>query len=40
MEQVLVTKGLERTYETDGIAVAALRGVDLAVVAGEFVSVM
>ena len=40
MEQVLVTKGLERTYETDGIAVAALRGVDLAVAEGEFVSVM
>jgi putative ABC transport system ATP-binding protein len=40
MEQVLVTKGLERTYETDGIAVAALRGIDLAVTEGEFVSVM
>jgi putative ABC transport system ATP-binding protein len=40
MEHVLVTTGLERTYETDGIAVAALRGVDLAVGAGEFVSVM
>ena len=40
MEHVLVTTGLERTYETDGIAVAALRGVDLAVGAGEFVSGM
>jgi putative ABC transport system ATP-binding protein len=40
MEHVLVTTGLERTYENDGIAVAALRGVDLAVGAGEFVSVM
>jgi putative ABC transport system ATP-binding protein len=40
MEQVLVTIGLERTYETDGVAVAALRGVDLAVAEGEFVSVM
>jgi putative ABC transport system ATP-binding protein len=40
MEHVLVTNGLERTYETDGIAVAALRGVDLAVAEGEFVSVM
>ena len=40
MEQVLVTTGLERIYETDGIAVAALRGVDLAVAEGEFVSVM
>jgi putative ABC transport system ATP-binding protein len=40
MEQVLVTTGLKRTYETDGVAVAALRGVDLAVAEGEFVSVM
>jgi putative ABC transport system ATP-binding protein len=40
MEHVLVTTGLERTYENDGVAVAALRGVDLAVGAGEFVSVM
>ena len=40
MEQVLVTTGLERTYETDGIAVAALRGVGLAIAASEFVSVM
>jgi len=40
MEHVLVTTGLERTYETDGVAVAALRGVDLAVADGEFVSVM
>jgi putative ABC transport system ATP-binding protein len=38
MEHVLVSTGLERTYETDGVAVAALRGVDLAI--GEFVSVM
>jgi putative ABC transport system ATP-binding protein len=40
MEHVLVTTGLQRTYETDGVAVAALRGVDLAVAEGEFVSVM
>jgi phosphate transport system ATP-binding protein len=40
MEHVLVTNGLERTYETDGVSVAALRGVDLAVAEGEFVSVM
>jgi putative ABC transport system ATP-binding protein len=40
MEQVLVTTGLEKTYDTDGVPVAALRGVDLAVAEGEFVSVM
>ena len=40
MEHVLATTGLERTYETDGVEVAALRGIDLAVAEGEFVSVM
>jgi putative ABC transport system ATP-binding protein len=40
MEQVLVTTGLEKVYDTDGVPVAALRGVDLAVDEGEFVSVM
>jgi putative ABC transport system ATP-binding protein len=40
MKHVLVTTGLERTYDTDGVPVAALRGVDLAVGEGEFVSVM
>src|SRR4051812_6903495 len=40
MGHVLVTTGLERIYETDGVAVAALRGIDLAVAEGEFVSVM
>jgi putative ABC transport system ATP-binding protein len=40
MEQVLVTTDLEKTYDTDGVPVAALRGVDLAVAEGEFVSVM
>jgi putative ABC transport system ATP-binding protein len=40
MEQVLVTSSLEKTYDTDGVPVAALRGVDLAVDEGEFVSVM
>jgi putative ABC transport system ATP-binding protein len=40
MEHVLATTALERTFEADGVAVAALRGVDLAVAEGEFVSVM
>jgi putative ABC transport system ATP-binding protein len=40
MEHVLVTTGLEKTYDTDGVPVAALRGVDLAIDEGEFVSVM
>src|ERR671931_2557071 len=40
MEQVLITTGLEKTYDTDGVPVAALRGVDLAVGEGEFVAVM
>ena len=41
MEQRAVDRRrLERTYDADGVAVAALRGVDLAVAEGEFVSVM
>ena len=40
MEQVLVTTELEKTYDTDGVPVAALRGVDLAIDEGEFVSIM
>ena len=40
MKHVLVTTGLEKTYDTDGVPVAALRGVDLAIGEGEFVSVM
>ena len=40
MEKVLVTIELEKTYDTDSVAVAALRGVDLAVGDGEFVTVM
>ena len=40
MEQVLVTTGLTKTYDTDGVPVAALRGVDLTVAEGEFVSIM
>jgi putative ABC transport system ATP-binding protein len=40
MKHVLVTTGLEKTYDTDGVPVAALRGIDLAVAEGEFVSVM
>ncbi|HKE80906.1 MAG TPA: ABC transporter ATP-binding protein [Solirubrobacteraceae bacterium] len=40
MKHVLVTTGLEKTYDSDGVPVAALRGVDLAVAEGEFVSVM
>jgi putative ABC transport system ATP-binding protein len=40
MERVLTTTGLERIYDAEGVPVAALRGVDLAVAEGEFVSVM
>jgi len=40
MDNVLRTEGLEKTYAADGVDVAALRGVDLAVADGEFVSVM
>jgi putative ABC transport system ATP-binding protein len=40
MDTVLRTEALEKTYAADGVDVAALRGVDLAVADGEFVSVM
>jgi len=37
---VLSTRGLAKTYASDGVEVLALRGVDLDVSAGEFVAVM
>jgi putative ABC transport system ATP-binding protein len=40
METVLSGNGLQKTYATDGIEVSAVRGVDLDVSAGEFVSIM
>ena len=40
MDTILETRGLTKVYRTDGVATPALRGVDLAVAGGEFVSVM
>jgi putative ABC transport system ATP-binding protein len=40
METVLLTRGLEKTFATDGVVVEALRGIDLGVERGEFVSIM
>jgi putative ABC transport system ATP-binding protein len=43
MEQrssILEARGLARTFQADGVAVQALRGVDLAIAPGEFVAVM
>jgi putative ABC transport system ATP-binding protein len=40
MDSVLLTRSLEKTYATDGIDVAAVRGIDLAVEEGEFVAIM
>ena len=37
---VLVTKGLRKTFESEGAPVRALRGVDFTMHAGEFVAVM
>src|SRR5918995_3069978 len=37
---VLETHGLQKTFESDGAPVRALRGVDFAMAAGEFVAVM
>ena len=40
METILESRGLTKVYRADGVATPALRGVDLAVARGEFVSVM
>ena len=40
MEIILESRGLTKVYRADGVATPALRGVDLAVARGEFVSVM
>ena len=37
---VVETRGLRKTYESDGVPVRALRGVDFRAEAGEFVAVM
>jgi putative ABC transport system ATP-binding protein len=40
METILETRRLTKIYRSDGVATAALRGVDIAVGRGEFVSIM
>jgi len=40
MTTILETRNLTKVYRADGVATPALRGVDLTVVRGEFVSVM
>jgi len=40
MSDMLVTKGLAKTYQNNGTKALALRGVDLQVEAGHFVAVM
>ena len=37
---ILVTRGLRKTFESEGAPVRALRGVDLHSAGGEFVAVM
>jgi len=40
MPPLVETRGLTKVYRADGVATPALRGVDLAVARGEFVSIM
>jgi putative ABC transport system ATP-binding protein len=40
MDTVIETRGLHKTYRNNGVAVEALRGVDLEVTRREFVAVM
>jgi putative ABC transport system ATP-binding protein len=40
METILETRGLAKVYRSDGVETPALRGLDLAVGRGEFVSIM
>ena len=40
MSDVVTTRDLRKTYESEGAPVRALRGVDMAVTGGEFVAVM
>jgi putative ABC transport system ATP-binding protein len=37
---VIETRGLARTFKTDGVAAEALKGVDLSISEGEFVAIM
>ncbi len=40
MTRVLEARGLAKTYDTGGVEVLALRGVDLSIERGEFVAIM
>jgi putative ABC transport system ATP-binding protein len=40
MPTILETRGLTKVYRSDGVATPALRGLDLAIAKGEFVSIM
>jgi putative ABC transport system ATP-binding protein len=40
MDSILLTENLSKIYTADGVDLPALRGIDLAVAPGEFVSIM
>lgn len=40
MQAILEAKGLAKSYQSNGVATQAVRGVDMTIIAGEFVALM
>ena len=40
IDNVIVTEGVEKTYQDNGVAVHAVRGIDLTIEKGEFTAIV